>query len=75
MKRRKGKVERTLIFLHSKHHLVQIESKSSKYEKITREEGYYHIRFIVEMCGNNVLVAGVFYKEYIQIVGDSIAKI
>jgi hypothetical protein len=28
----------------------------------------------VEMCGNNVLVAGVFY-EYIKIVGDSIANI
>jgi hypothetical protein len=74
LKRRKGKVERTLIFLHSKHHLVQIESKSSKYEKITREEGYDHIRFIVEMCGNNVLVAGVFYMEYIKIGGDFIGK-
>jgi hypothetical protein len=75
LKRRKGKVERTLIFLHSKHHLVQIESKSSKYEKITREEGYDHIRFIVEMCGKNVLVAGVFYTEYIKIGGDFIGKI
>ena len=45
---------------HLKHHVVQIESKSSKYEKRTREEGYCHIRFIVEMCGNIVLVAGVF---------------